>query len=146
MRAHRRDESLCGSPYCSLKTAQKKQENLNRETKRSHVRSFLITEVFYRKVESNRIDFPKQIRIKRKYLTSQDEVPILCWIGAEDSVRCAEADRDIVRYVDEADKADDGICSAADVRSGRLSQVNKGIRRMPRRFETKKDAISCDKP
>ena len=30
--------------------------------------SFLITEVFYRKVESNRIDFPKQIRIKRKYL------------------------------------------------------------------------------
>ena len=96
-------------------------------------------------VESNRIDFPKQIRIKRKYLTSQDEVPILCWIGAEDSVRCAEADRDIVRYVDEADKADDGICSAADVRSGRLSQVNKGIRRMPRRFETKKDAISCDK-
>ena len=90
-------------------------------------------------------DFPKQIRIKRKYLTSQDEVPILCWIGAEDSVRCAEADRDIVRYVDEADKADDGIYSAADVRSGQLSQVNKGIRRMPRRFETKKDAISCDK-
>ena len=105
-----------------------------------------LTEVFYRKVEKNRIDFPKQIRIKRKYLTSQDEVPIPCWIGAEDSVRCAEADRDIVRYVDEADKADDGICSAADVRSGRLSQVNKGIRRMPRRFETKKDAISCDKP
>ena len=104
-----------------------------------------LTEVFYRKVESNRIDFPKQIRIKRKYLTSQDEVPIPCWIGAEDSVRCAEADRDIVRYVDEADKADDGISSAADVRSGRLSQVNKGIRRMPRRFETKKDAISCDK-
>ena len=53
---------------CSLKTAQKKQENLNWEMKRSHVRSFLITEVFYRKVESNRIDFPKQIRIKRKYL------------------------------------------------------------------------------
>ena len=51
-----------------------------------------------------------------------------------------------LRYVDEADKADDGICSAADVRSGRLSQVKKGIRRMPRRFETKKDAISCDKP
>ena len=97
-------------------------------------------------VEKNRIDFPKQIRIKRKYLKSRDEVSILCWIGAEDSVRCAEADRDIVRYVDEADKADDGICSAADVRSGKLSQVNKGIRRMPRRFETKKDAISCDKP
>ena len=146
MRAHRGDESLCGSPYCSLKTAQKKQENLNRETKRSHVRDVFLTEVFYRKVESNRIDFPKQIRIKRKYLTSQDEVPIPCWIGAEDSVRCAEADRDIVRYVDEADKADDGICSAADVRSGKLSQVKKGIRRMPRRFETKKDAISCDKP
>ena len=36
--------------------------------------SFLITEVFYRKVESNRIDFPKQIRIKRKYLKSQDAV------------------------------------------------------------------------
>ena len=30
LRAHRRDESLCGSPYCSLKTAQKKQENLTR--------------------------------------------------------------------------------------------------------------------
>ena len=27
-----------------------------------------LTEVFYRKVEKNRIDFPKQIRIKRKYL------------------------------------------------------------------------------
>ena len=79
-----------------------------------------LTEVFYRKVEKNRIDFPKQIRIKRKYLTSQDEVPILCWIGAEDSVRCAKADRDIVRYVDEADKADDGICSAAYVRRDKL--------------------------
>ena len=33
--------------------------------------SFLITEVFYRKVEKNRIDFPKQIRIKRKYLSKQ---------------------------------------------------------------------------
>ena len=32
-----------------------------------------LTEVFYRKVESNRIDFPKQIRIKRKYLKSQDD-------------------------------------------------------------------------
>ena len=30
--------------------------------------AFLITEVFCRKAESNRIDFPKQIRIKRKYL------------------------------------------------------------------------------
>ena len=128
-------------------------ENCTEETRKSKegkrsvlmYAAFLITEVFCRKAESNRIDFPKQIRIKRKYLTSQDEVPIPCWIGAEDSVRCAEADRDIVRYVDEADKADDGICGAADVRSGRLSQVNKGIRRMPRRFETKKDAISCDK-
>ena len=62
--------------------------------------TFSITEVFYRKVESNRIDFPKQIRIKRKYLNKLNGV----------------------------------------------SQVNKGIRRMPRRFETKKDAISCDKP
>ena len=59
-----------------------------------------LTEVFYRKVESNRIDFPKQIRIKRKYLSKLKDV----------------------------------------------SQVKKGIRRMPRRFETKKDAISCDKP
>ena len=32
-----------------------------------------LTEVFYRKVEKNRIDFPKQIRIKRKYLLSQDD-------------------------------------------------------------------------
>ena len=130
-------------------------ENCTEETRKSKTRETLCTHVIKfsslrsfteRSVESNRIDFPKQIRIKRKYLTSQDEVPILCWIGAEDSVRCAEADRDIVRYVDEADKADDGISSAADVRSGKLSQVKKGIRRMPRRFETKKDAISCDKP
>ena len=130
-------------------------ENCTEETRKSKTRETLCTHVIKfsplrsfteQSVESNRIDFPKQIRIKRKYLTSQDEVPILCWIGAEDSVRCAEADRDIVCYVDEADKADDGICSAADVRSGKLSQVKKGIRRMPRRFETKKDAISCDKP
>ena len=32
-----------------------------------------LTEVFYRKVEKNRIDFPKQIRIKRKYLLSRDK-------------------------------------------------------------------------
>ena len=32
-----------------------------------------LTEVFYLKLESNRIDFPKQIRIKRKYLKSQDD-------------------------------------------------------------------------
>ena len=118
-------------------------ENCTEETRKSKKgkRSVLMYVTF-----STQKDFPKQIRIKRKYLKSQDEVPIPWWIGAEDSVRCAEADRDIVRYVDEADKADDGICSAADVRSGRLSQVKKGIRRMPRRFETKKDAISCDKP
>ena len=35
--------------------------------------AFLITEVFCRKAESNRIDFPKQIRIKRKYLKSRDD-------------------------------------------------------------------------
>ena len=92
-------------PFCSLKTAQKKQENLKCEMKRSHVRSFLITEVFYRKVESNRIDFPKQIRIKRKYLTSQDEVPILCWIGAEDSAGCEEDEVSVVSYADESDEA-----------------------------------------
>ena len=71
-----------------------------RETKHSHVCDVFLTEVFYRKVEKNRIDFPKQIRIKRKYLSKLKDV----------------------------------------------SQVKKGIRRMPRRFETKKDAISCDKP
>ena len=51
-------------------------ENCTEETRKSKIgkrnvlmyASFLITEVFYRKVESNRIDFPKQIRIKRKYL------------------------------------------------------------------------------
>ena len=32
-----------------------------------------LTEVFYRKVEKNRIDFPKQIRIKRKYLNERDK-------------------------------------------------------------------------
>ena len=63
-------------------------------------------------VESNRIDFPKQIRIKRKYLTSQDEVPIPCWIGAEDSVRCAEADIDIAYYVSVGFRASNGIFSA----------------------------------
>ena len=44
-----------------------------RETEHSHVCDVFLTEVFYRKVESNRIDFPKQIRIKRKYLKSQDD-------------------------------------------------------------------------
>ena len=41
--------------------------------KHSHVCDVFLTEVFYRKVESNRIDFPKQIRIKRKYLLSRDK-------------------------------------------------------------------------
>ena len=117
-------------------------ENCTEETRKSKQGRYC--ELMYA-IFSTLKDFPKQIRIKRKYLTSQDEVPIPCRIGAEDSVRCAEADRDIVRYVDEADKADDGICSAADVRRRTVSQVKKGIRRMPRRFETKKDAISCDK-
>ena len=56
-------------------------ENCTEETRKSKkgkrsvlmYAMFSITEVFYRKVESNRIDFPKQIRIKRKYLKSQDE-------------------------------------------------------------------------
>ena len=92
-------------------------ENCTEETRKSKTRETLCTHVI--KFSSLK-DFPKQIRIKRKYLTSRDEVPILYRIGAEDSVRCAEADRDIVRYVDEADKADDGICSAADVRRDKL--------------------------
>ena len=70
------------------------------------------------------------------------------WIAdaKDDFFRCTEEERVIaVAMASDDDKADDGIYSAADVRSGRLSQVYKGIRRMPRRFETKKDAISCDK-
>ena len=48
---------------CSLKTAQKKQENLKqRETLCTHVIKF-----------SSLKDFPKQIRIKRKYLKSRDD-------------------------------------------------------------------------
>ena len=51
-------------------------ENCTEETRKSKegkrsvlmYAAFLITEVFCRKAESNRIDFPKQIRIKRKYL------------------------------------------------------------------------------
>ena len=60
-------ENCFWESFCSLKTAQKKQENLKG---RFHVlmHEVFLTEVFYRKVESNRIDFPKQIRIKRKYL------------------------------------------------------------------------------
>ena len=57
---------------CSLKTAQKKQENLKGRLCVLMHKVFL-TEVFYRKVEKNRIDFPKQIRIKRKYLTERDK-------------------------------------------------------------------------
>ena len=60
-------------PFCSLKTAQKKQENLRKGDFVYSCHKVFLTEVFYRKVESNRIDFPKQIRIKRKYLKSQDD-------------------------------------------------------------------------
>ena len=63
-----------GPPFiCSLKTAQKKQENLRKGDFVNSCHKVFLTEVFYRKVESNRIDFPKQIRIKRKYLLSQDD-------------------------------------------------------------------------
>ena len=72
-------------------------ENCTEETRKSKERETLCTHVI--KFSSLK-DFPKQIRIKRKYLSKLKDV----------------------------------------------SQVNKGIRRMPRRFETKKDAISCDKP
>ena len=60
-------------PFCSLKTAQKKQENLTKGDFVYSCHKVFLTEVFYRKVESNRIDFPKQIRIKRKYLTERDK-------------------------------------------------------------------------
>ena len=33
-----------------------------------------------------------------------------------------------------------------DSRNTETSQANKGIRRMPRRQEPKKDAVSCEKP
>ena len=88
-------------------------ENCTEETRKSKKgkRSVLMYTTFSslrssteESVESNRIDFPKQIRIKRKYLNKLNGV------------------------------------------SHDVSQVYKGIRRMPRRFETKKDAISCDKP
>ena len=64
LRAHRKQQNVSGSPYCSLKTAQKKQENLKWEMKRSHVRDVFLTEVFYRKVEKNRIDFPEESLMK----------------------------------------------------------------------------------
>ena len=63
LRAHRRRESVEEVPFCSLKTAQKKQENLKG---RFHVlmHEVFLTEVFYRKVESNRIDFPEESLMK----------------------------------------------------------------------------------
>ena len=63
LRAHRKQQNVSGSPYCSLKTAQKKQENLKG---RFHVlmHEVFLTEVFYRKVESNRIDFPEESLMK----------------------------------------------------------------------------------
>ena len=64
LRAHRGDESLCGSPYCSLKTAQKKQENLKQGRLCVLMHKVFLTEVFYRKVEKNRIDFPEESLMK----------------------------------------------------------------------------------
>ena len=72
-------------------------ENCTEETRKSKQGRYC--ELVYM-IFSTLKDFPKQIRIKRKYLSRLKDV----------------------------------------------SQVYKGIRRMPRRFETKKDAISCDKP
>ena len=72
-------------------------ENCTEETRKSKQGRYC--ELMYT-IFSTLKDFPKQIRIKRKYLSKLKDV----------------------------------------------SQVYKGIRRMPRRFETKKDAISCDKP
>ena len=50
----------------------------------------IFTEVIYsaRGIERNRIDFPKQIRIKRKYLLVVRQVPIRCRIGAGGVVSC----------------------------------------------------------
>ena len=57
-------------------------ENCTEETRKSKTRETLCTHVIKfsslrssteESVESNRIDFPKQIRIKRKYLLSQDD-------------------------------------------------------------------------
>ena len=58
--------SLLFTENCTEETRKSK----TRETEWTHVHDVFLTEVFYRKVESNRIDFPKQIRIKRKYLKS----------------------------------------------------------------------------
>ena len=73
--------------YCSLKTTQKKfKENLNK----GRHESVFLTEVIYlgNEIERNRIDFPKQIRIKRKYLLVVRQVPIQCRIGAGGVVSC----------------------------------------------------------
>ena len=57
-------------------------ENCTEETRKSKTRETLCTHVIKfsslrsfteRSVESNRIDFPKQIRIKRKYLIERDK-------------------------------------------------------------------------
>ena len=57
-------------------------ENCTEETRKSKTRETLCTHVIKfsslrsfteQSVESNRIDFPKQIRIKRKYLLSRDK-------------------------------------------------------------------------
>ena len=63
LRAHRKQQNVSGSPYCSLKTAQKKQENLKGRLCVLMHKVFL-TEVFYRKVEKNRIDFPEESLMK----------------------------------------------------------------------------------
>ena len=49
---------------CSLKTAQKKQENLRKGDFVYSCHKVFLTEVFYRKVESNRIDFPEESLMK----------------------------------------------------------------------------------
>ena len=78
----------------------------------------IFTEVIYlgNGIERNRIDFPKQIRIKRKYLLVVRQVPIRCRIGAGGVVRCAEARRTVVSYGERADNADDGRYGAAEHR------------------------------
>ena len=50
----------------------------------------IFTEVIYsaRGIERNRIDFPKQIRIKRKYLLVVRQVPMSCEIGFVNSAVC----------------------------------------------------------
>ena len=50
--------------YCSLKTAQKKQENLRKGDFVNSCHKVFLTEVFCRKAESNRIDFPEESLMK----------------------------------------------------------------------------------